>query len=84
MSTPLPRDWTIGVVHHGAVSPSPTRTRPDLCASLGHPGATYNPWLDASACLCGVRWFDGDHSSHVDCCDGPLMERRLPDGSWPS
>lgn len=58
-----------------AGEPSKTRTRPDLCAGLGHPGATYNPIHDVTSCLCGKRWQEGDQSSHVACCDGPLVER---------
>ena len=58
--------------------PSPTRTRPDLCAGVGHPGVTYNPWHDITACLCGARWQDGNNVDwdHVSCL--PLTERVTP------
>jgi hypothetical protein len=72
-----------GIVGLGISSPSLTRTRPDLCAEHGHPGATYNPQQDKTWCLCGEVVRDGDHHEHVACCDGPLMERRDPEsGEW--
>lgn len=55
--------------------PASYRTRPDLCEDMGHPGATYNPWHDRTWCLCGEVVVDGNHASHVACCDGPLIER---------
>lgn len=70
----LPKHWTIGVVGHGIAGRSDYRTTPEKCADFGHPGVTYNPWHDITACLCGLRWFDGDHSSHAACCGGPLTE----------
>lgn len=57
--------------------PSPTVTRPDLCAEQGHPGATYNVALDMTFCLCGAVITDGDTSvPHVACCGGPLVSAR--------
>ena len=47
------------------------------CASLGHPGATYNPWLDRTWCLCGEVVRSGDHFEHVACCAGPLSRRSV-------
>ena len=28
-------------------------TRQQLCAEMGHPGTTYNPWSDTTWCACG-------------------------------
>jgi hypothetical protein len=58
--------------------PSPTRTRPDLCAERGHPGATYNPWRDKTWCLCGEVVRDGNHHTHAACCGGPLVTANTP------
>ncbi len=67
---------SIGTAIHGGSSPSPTRKRPDLCAEYGHPGVTYNPWHDVTACLCGLRWQEGDQVvvPYMDKCGGPLEE----------
>lgn len=54
----------------------------DACAALGHPGATYNPWLNKTWCACGdVVRVDG-HGGHVTCCGGPLdrFRTRSADG----
>lgn len=51
------------------------RKRPDMCASLGHPGCTYNTQLDTTWCLCGARTHPGNTAvPHVSCCGGPLEE----------
>lgn len=53
------------------------RTRPDLCVGAGHPGVTYNPWLDETFCLCGGVRRSGRAPSvdeHLACCNGPLTE----------
>lgn len=51
------------------------RTRPDLCAGLGHPPVTFNPWLDQTWCLCGEARVLGNQAVHgVACCGGPLTE----------
>lgn len=51
------------------------RTRPDLCASHGHPPVTYNPHRDATWCLCGAVVVDGNQAVHgIACCGGPLTE----------
>lgn len=55
----------------------PLGEAPELpsCASLGHPGVTYNPWLNVTFCLCGKRFYDGRPATvdqHVACCGGPL------------
>ena len=81
---PHDRPWTIGVVGHGISTPSRHATRPDLCASHGHPGVTYHPWLAADLthstagstwCLCGQVVVDGDHIvwPKPDDCGGPLV-----------
>lgn len=55
--------------------PSKHRPRPDLCAGLGHPGATFNAREDLTWCLCGAVITEGDTSvPHVSCCGGPLEE----------
>ena len=48
-----------GVGHPG--DPLPGRTRPELCASVGHPYVTHNPWHDQSWCLCGAIVSPGQH-----------------------
>lgn len=48
--------------------------RPDLCAEQGHPGVTYNPWVDRTWCLCGEVTMVGDLHTHSACCGGPLIE----------
>lgn len=56
--------------------PSPTRTRPEACEGMGHPGATYNADMDLTWCLCGAQITDGNTAvPHIACCDGPLVER---------
>ena len=45
------------------------------CAELGHPGATFNPWLNKTWCMCGTVVRDGNHHQHVTCCGGPLDRR---------
>ena len=45
------------------------------CAGLGHPGVTYNNWLDRTWCLCGQVSYPGQSSTvaaHLACCGGPL------------
>lgn len=75
MSAAGPRHGGFGVVGVGdAGSASPTRKRPDLCVEHGHPGVTYNPWADATWCLCGEVVRDGDQATHAACCGGPLEE----------
>jgi hypothetical protein len=51
--------------------------RESLCAEMSHPGATYNPWMERTWCACGGATYDGDQSSHVACCGGPL-DRHKP------
>lgn len=64
----------IGAVGLGG-TPSPRRTRPDLCAGLGHPGCTYNARMDRTWCLCGAAITDGNTAvPHIACCGGPLEE----------
>lgn len=48
------------------------------CAAIGHPGATYNPWMDQTWCACGAVIRPGDHHQHVTCCGGPLDPRTYP------
>lgn len=71
--------WTggFGVVGLGDPGkPATHRTRPDLCAGMGHPGATYNAAMNKTWCLCGASITDGDTAvPHIACCDGPLTER---------
>jgi hypothetical protein len=75
VSANVARSIGTGAVGFGG-KPSPTRKRPDLCAEQGHPGCTYNAWLDRTWCLCGEVITDGDTSvPHVACCGGPLEER---------
>lgn len=62
-----------GAVGFGG-EPSRTRKRPDLCADHGHPGCTYNVWLDRTWCLCGEFTYPGDQFTHSACCGGPLEE----------
>lgn len=52
------------------------RTCPDLCPSHGHPFVTFNPWLNVSVCLCGVRWGEGDliRWPKADGHQGPLHD----------
>lgn len=80
MSAAGPRGG-FGVVGLGiGGSKSPTRTRPDLCEGLGHPGATYNAAMDMTWCLCGAEITFGNTAvPHVACCGGPLEERVTPD-----
>ena len=51
-------------------------THPERCADHGHPGVTYHPWHDVTACLCGVRWQTGDRVvwPKADGCGGPLAD----------
>jgi len=77
--------WTggLGIVGHGVSQPSPSRTRPDLCAEQGHPGCVYNTALDRTWCLCGQVQYDGDQAvPHISCCGGPLVEYLNPDGTY--
>lgn len=46
--------------------------RPDLCASMGHPGVTFNPWRRKTWCLCGSKTYRANKATHVACCEGPL------------
>jgi len=50
--------------------------RPDICDDHKHPGVTYNPWHDVTACLCGLRWQEGNQVQwpKADGIDGPLRE----------
>ena len=62
---------------NGTEDGQPVGEAPDLptCASLGHPGVTYNPGMDHTRCLCGARVYDGRPTSvdeHLACCGGPL------------
>ena len=77
----FPKHWTVGAAGHGANAPDPRggyRTRPDLCAEHGHPGVTYNPWMDKTWCLCGEVITEGDTvefpvaSSRGGCLTSPL------------
>jgi len=69
-----------GVVGAGiGGDPPPFYTRPDLCASQGHPGCTYNPWMDKTWCLCGQRVQDGNQFTHSACCGGPLTSADSPE-----
>jgi hypothetical protein len=52
--------------------PSTTRKAPELCAEHGHPGVTFNPWLNETWCLCGEVITHGNTSTHAACCGGPL------------
>ena len=75
MTAAGPRYGGFGVVGLGDPgTPHGRRTRPDLCADHGHPGATYNPWQDRTWCLCGEVVRDGNHHTHSACCGGPLEE----------
>ena len=57
----LDRPWTIGVVGHGIGGDKEPHTRhPERCADHGHPGNTYNPWLDKTWCCCGEVIRDGN------------------------
>ena len=53
-------------------TPTPARSTAEACGELGHPGATYNPWLKQTWCLCGAVIRDGNHFQHITCCGGPL------------
>lgn len=48
------------------------RSRPiaDRCAEAGHPGATFNPWLNRTWCLCGEVVTEGDTAllPPAGCC----------------
>ena len=46
------------------------------CATISHPGSTYNPWLDKTWCACGAVIRDGNHAQHITCCGGPLDWRK--------
>lgn len=55
--------------------PAPEAKRSDRCAFLGHPGVTFNPWVDRTWCRCGVMVYPGRTvtvDEHVACCGGPL------------
>ena len=44
----------------GTLLPAPLRCGdPDRDPYHRHLPATYNPWLDATACICGARWWNG-------------------------
>lgn len=44
----------------GALLPAPlTCGDPNHDPDHQHLPATYHPWHDATACLCGVRWWEG-------------------------
>lgn len=82
MSAAGPRSGGFGVVGVGDPgSPSPHRTRPDLCAEHGHPGDTFNPWEGATWCLCGDVVRAGHHVvlPKASTCGGPLVECRHPE-----
>lgn len=64
----------VGLGHTNA--PDLMVKRPDLCAEQGHPGATYNPHMDKTWCLCGDVIRDGNHFVHAACCGGPLVTAR--------
>lgn len=52
------------------------------CAELGHPGVTFNDWLDRTWCLCGEASYPGRPDTvdqHLACCGGPL-DRYKPAG----
>lgn len=38
------------------------------CADNDHPATTYNPWLDATWCLCGARKVDGRAMGSSEAC----------------
>jgi len=65
-----------GTAIHGGASAETCRMRPDLCGDHKHPGVTYNPWHDVTACLCGLRWQEGNQVQwpKADGIDGPLRE----------
>lgn len=71
-----------GNVRPGIAAPANLRTRSDLCAQHGHPGATYNPWSRKTWCLCGQVIRVGGHFEHVACCGGPLVEYLESDGQY--
>lgn len=53
----------------------PASENPERCAAAGHPGMTFNPFLDATWCLCGAVIRKGRPDTvdqHLACCGGPL------------
>ena len=79
-----------GVVGLGVTGePSTHFTRPDRCSDHGHPGVTYNPWLDQTVCLCGGRWMPGNQHTNAARTGGPLVsdvprpaDWERPVGAW--
>jgi hypothetical protein len=52
--------------------------RARVCAELGHPGATFNPWFGPDGqtwCACGQVTTAGNTAGHITCCGGPLDRR---------
>ena len=52
--------------------------RHELCADMGHPGVTWNEWLNTTWCLCGNVTYPGREPTvdqHLACCGGPLSRR---------
>lgn len=73
------QDRSIGTGRLGIAEPSPTQAAPALCVVMLHPPVTYNPWSDATWCLCGSKTWAGDRAMHgVACCDGPLIVQTPP------
>lgn len=79
MNTRIGGFGIVGVGDAGDPDPFPHRKRPDLCASCGHPGATFNPWLNKTWCLCGEVVRAGDQATHDDCCCGGRLIECLHD-----
>lgn len=53
----------------------PASETPVRCAAAGHPGVTFNKWLDATWCLCGAVIHKGRPTTvdqHITCCGGQL------------
>lgn len=45
------------------------------CTELGHPGVTFNSWLDRTWRLCGATSYPGRPATvdeHLACCGGQL------------
>ena len=56
--------------------------RPDRCEAAGHPGCTYNPWLNQTVCLCGARWMPGNQDTFEAKLDGPLVSDHPRPDTW--
>jgi hypothetical protein len=38
------------------------------CVGRGHPGTTFNPWMNRTWCACGEIVVEGNTADHQLCC----------------